>query len=304
MPRFASVRTVIIAAFVLVAGSRAFSAEDYAIKLARADKVGMVEKIKGTYTTHYSVVVTADGKKVKEDSKESTVVVEGEQKILEVAANALASKVSFKVDKCQIIEGGQTTDIVPAGKTIEVTHEPGKKLSTYTVDGTALPDPMAEKLKHFVTVHDPKKPTDDETYGTNARKKVGDTWEPRMDQFLQTLDIANEPIKKEAITAKIKLAEVKSIGGVPSMALEFVVEMPMTQGKMPDAPEWLQIQSGKIAATVTTMMPVDVSGRPQSQTEQMTMSMEMSGTAPDGGPAVVSKVTSTMNAEVTAEIVK
>ena len=46
-------------------------------------------------------------------------------------------------------------------------------------------DEVSEKLKELLSIHDQSKPTDDELFGTNDRKKVGDTWEPRKDLLLR-----------------------------------------------------------------------------------------------------------------------
>jgi hypothetical protein len=294
--------SAILAASLFLASSA--SANDYLIKLERPAKVGDVRRVREIGSERTQTVTTVNGQRTKQEQKEASVKLEGEVKALEVSGRGSVTKLQCVVDKCEVTKDGQTTALVPAGKTITASREFGKEAATYTVDGKEVAAEVAERLNLVLTVGDPTKPDEDETFGTADRKKVGDIWEGNKKVIFNTLKDMKAPVQKEGIETSVRLRDVRTVSGVPCLVIDCSFAVPLTAGaRLPGMPEWMKVQSGKLEMHMQETLPVDIAGKPLAATRHLSMTLTVGGTSPDGSP-VTSTLTRVSHAEGTREYPK
>lgn len=284
------------------------AAEDYAIKLDRPAKVGDTQRVNFTGSDTLSVVTTVKGQKVQEEKKQASVSLEGEQKAVEVSNKGVVTKYTCLVKKCQLTKDGQTSELVAAGKTIEVSHEPGKEHSHFKIDGADVAPETAEQLNIVLSSGDAEKPTDDDTLGTHDRKKVGDSWDVNKDLIAAEFIKMKLPLQKDGVSGQGKLLEVKPVGDITCEFIEFKMAMPFEKGAhMPDMPQWLSLDSGKIDVMMTKVVPVspdqEVTAESPEGVLKMTATMNFAGNSPDGAPVSIS-VTKSMQKQGTTQKIK
>src|SRR4051812_25125045 len=101
------------------------------------------------------------------------VHLEGTVEVLDVNKSGEEAKVTCAVTKCvrQTAEGD--AELIPAGRV--VTAVAGKDKTTFGVDQGTLSDEAREALDLVLRLSDDDGVTDDDMYGADEPKKVGDT---------------------------------------------------------------------------------------------------------------------------------
>ena len=260
----------------------ALAADDYPVKFERPSKVGDRYKLTVTekQTTEQSIKVA--GASPPKQSRELTVTLTGDVKVVAVTEKGRVTKVECAVGKLEVTPaGGQPQEPIVAGKVL-VAERVGKK-KVLSVDGQPVAPPLQQVLNDLLSVDQTDGPGDDAQFGTPDRKKPGDAWDGNADAMRDGAAEAGVPVKKDGASAKIRFTEVKKLDGADAGVFQCDMTAQIDPaGPMPDLPPGVKLESGSMKANNVTVLPLDPTAKGRGDTSDVTIEMTMSGDAPNG----------------------
>ena len=212
-------RTIAGLAFGVLACAPAFG-QDYVIKIDRPYRVG----------EQYRDIISVEETREFEISSQGTVIqqnvaamkarVEADQSILAVDEKGVPTSFTYVIREWEGSLNGQPVTEVEKGMVIEVRME-GGKVSIRHQAGEFSPE-VEQLLQTFLPGDaDAKDKTGmDASFGTDARKKVGDSWPIDAAAAAKTLAETGVVADEKDVTGSVVLQNVHDIGGVPCMRLK------------------------------------------------------------------------------------
>lgn len=196
-------KVLLLAVFLLTA---VCYADDYEVKLDRADKPGDRSSIDLFANQSMNLQVSANGQVIKQQNSQYTLKLTGVLSVTEVDDKNEASKILVKVTQCTKTEKGRGVPFLKEGDEVVVFRENGTTM--ILVNGQTAEDSVAKVLRDVLTVHESSKPTDDDIFGTKNRVKEGEEWP--VDLKLAAADFQSKDItiSEESMTGKAKLNRI------------------------------------------------------------------------------------------------
>lgn len=234
------------------------AAKEYTIKLHRPSKVGEVTEGIVSGTIKESVTVSAEGKVI---NKKETVIeykLEGKDETLAVDDKGRATKFSFTVTKFVQIKDGQEVKIVAPGKVILGERIAKEEVFQFKDSQEPLSAEAIKILKHGGPSVSSGGPTDDEIMGSDKPRKVGDSWDINSElaakDMLQSFGMA---VAKEDIKGQMRIAGAARTNGVD--CLDIRMDLALSPFPLPPGlPDGAKVLSGKLTASSSQLLPVDV----------------------------------------------
>ena len=278
---------------LLAAASGALAADDYAILLTRPEKVGDRYRIDAKGKSRQQQRITLGGKETGNEDKQLEVHLVALATVMAVDDKLEASRVEYRIESCRESSSGRTEEVIPAGSKLIAESRNGE--TAFTIAGRPVAPEVEEALKVVISVHSPDSPTDDEVFGTQARKRVGDKWGINAAGAAQSLSRSGLRVSKEDLKGGVQLDGVRTVDSMK--ALEVSAHFRADKMSM-DAPNGIRIEKSLLEADLSGFVPVDTKSRARlSDKMQMHMSVRMGGPKPDTGEKITIEATMEMSIE-------
>lgn len=242
-------------------------AEDYKIKLDRPEKAGSRYRLNATFSKTEKMTVTANGMVVQNRDRNVNAVLEAVVQNLKVDDKGNVLKKRVTIEKFTDDKGNE---LLKKGQVV-VAETVDKKTKHQLADGGTLEPKALAAVKEIVKTHTGK-PSDDESFGTNKRQKVGDSWKIKSGFAAKELEIP-----ADAIQGTVKLEKVETVGGRKCLRLttrSTVTAFPKAASlkKM-----GIDVKSIDFKITMSGLFPVDLTQQPVSRSAKMTMKADLDG---------------------------
>jgi len=188
---------------------------------------------------------------------EFEVNFQGTATVLETDTSGEAYKVSFTVKKFTRINGDSSVDLVPAGQTITVD---GSQKQSYRVAGHSLNKAAHDAFNVVYSAHKPNSVSDDQVFGTNEQRSVGDKWPLNKSLAAQSAAAdAGISLSPEQLSGSVQFLAVDQIAG--SDCAKVQGEMSAEGFSAKDADSGMYINPGSMKAEFRGCFPFDESAQ-------------------------------------------
>jgi len=227
-------------------------AQDYEIRLTRPDKVG--ERYRATVSTRTvrKMAMSAGGRVLRRESEAFTLELVTDVTVLAIDKRKEASKMSLKIIKLNRVEGEDRKELLPKGTIVVTAIEEGKQV--FRIGERKVDKPLEGALSTLVELRTGEV-TDDETFGTPDRKKVGDSWPINRESAAREFAAQGTPAAAENIKGKTALEKAVKVGDVECLQIRRDVRVKDLKGP---APRGWRMRQSKARMVVTDLIPVDV----------------------------------------------
>ncbi len=275
-------RTVLMSAVLLLAGFQLL-AQDYEIRMSRESKVGEKYELTGTGSTSEDSTITGQGQVLQKQSSFLEAKLEATVTVLAVDSLKRESKVSLVVSRCQAMTNlkADTQDLLPKG-TVVVAQLMANGKPEFQVDGKVVAKDVAKALGLFISLPTGKS-TDDDMFGTQERKKIGDSWS--VNSAKAAADLAEKEIKVSADNVKGQTTVEKLVETDGVKCLRLSCSMEASNVPVPLPPE-LKIEKATLSGTFSGDFPLDLARNRQAESAEITMSVLAKGRPAPEAPAL------------------
>jgi hypothetical protein len=288
------------AASVLLALSVAAPAvsadEGYTVRLARPRKVGDTYRLdaRGMHRTQQRV--TVGGRVVGDEDKQHSVHLVAVAAVLAVDTKSSATRIEYRIESLRASAHGQAEEeVLPAGRKVVAESKNGDTIFT-TDDAVPLTPEAVEILKVVISAHVPESPTDDDIFGTSARKRVGDTWGIHAATAARDLAKSGLSVTPEDLRGTVRLAGVREVGGVK--ALEVAGQLRSDKIGLAAPQGGIQVEKTLMEGDFIGLVPADPQSRVMlSDSFHMRFSAQMGSQKPDTGERITVSISMEMSLE-------
>lgn len=254
--------------------------EGHTIKLHRPAKVG--EQLRVEISGSESNTMTRKvGDMEDSEEKKWSAKLKGIVTVLKVNKVGSVVQIKLKVDSFTITEGKFTEAALEKGTVIKGEKKDDKdqfelwdeesKLGVPLQEGT-----MMEALNLFFPLNDlEEKNTDDDAFGTDEKKQVGDSWKINSKALADMAKSEKVKIDPKNVTGKVSLVSVVKAEG--HKCLEIKGAFTVKGLKTPVGfPRNLRVTKSEMSGRAHSKIPVDISLPAIEDNMVMTMIMEIS----------------------------
>jgi hypothetical protein len=227
-------------------------AEDYEIRLHRPRKAGQTYRLNVSGSDHSQMSMDINSKPEKRDTEDMTIDFESIVTILEVGKKGNPVKESHRIVRCNRAENGARIALVPTGS-ILVASKVNEKYQ-FTLEGKE-PSPEAKEAFEMAISLDDSDSTEDDAFGTKARKKIGDSWPINAEVAAAELSSSELGFKKENFSGNVTLAGIGIKDTIPCLMISGVVMV--NQFDFPISPE-IYTDRSQGSFTFTSKYPLDL----------------------------------------------
>jgi len=281
---------------VSVAAPAVAADESYSVRLARPKKVGDTYRLdaKGMHRTQQRIIV--GGQLVGEEDKKQSVHLVAVATVLAVDTKSSATRIEYRIESLKASSSSLAEEeVLPAGRRIVAESKNGD--TAFTTDSPVPLTPEAvEALKVVISAHVPESPTDDDIFGTNAKKHVGDTWGINAATAARDLAKSGLSVTAEDLKGTVRLASVREAGGIK--ALEVSGDLRSDKIGLAAPQGGILVEKTLMEGDFSGLVPADPQSRVQlSDTFHMRFSAQMGGRKPDTGEKITVDISMEMSLE-------
>lgn len=259
-------------------------AEDFQIKMTRPDTRGGKRYTEITASESTKVVMTADGQTVKDETHEYVLNLNGVETILEVGKNKQATKLSFKVTRCNKVENGKTLEVLKEGDEIIASRQDGK--NQYMVNDKPAAEDVAALLGKALRIGSPDRASDDDILGTKNRVKVGDEWPVNAKLAASDFKSTGLTVLPENVSGTAKLTKIGS--DQDGKYQEISVKIKLSHVEMPLGE--LKADQSEMTATFLGHFPLDPMKQKTFEQTEMNIVVAASGDITKDDKTVAAKM--------------
>lgn len=253
------------------------AAEDFAIRLVPAEKVGLKYQVTGRLNEFGRQTLVMEGNPTRQEAVTNIWNFEGKVEVLEVdSERQVATKMTIAVKKMTLSQNGTSKEVLPEGSVITGSLKDGKK--AFEVNGQALEASASRALKEFIYMYDKNESTDDVIYGTKDRKKVGDAWPINVEAARKALTDKDVNVTDDDLSGQTKVEAIEEVDGQKCIKVTGTM---MLKKLMPKLPPGLVFQKGEGQTKVTTHYSLKDNRRVQAVLDYK-MQIKANGTSPNG----------------------
>jgi len=270
---------------LLASGAVSLSAADFGICLHRPESVGDRTVVHATGLSFQLVRILVDG--VQQPNRDEKIAVDFEvaAEVQGVTPAGKPTKIKLVIRKAQAGPETPSEALLPADAVVVVERVNGK---TAFVDdkGAAYPKPVHQALSIVFSIGDGST-NDDQVFGTNEKKKPGDTWPVAADFAVQKLRDEGLPVDLANVKGTVSFLGLVKDGGVECQNLS--ASMQMKDVAFP-LPRGLKTTSSNLEIVFAGHFPVDITKPRTQQSMSMDTQVEAAGKVPghDGTEKAVS----------------
>jgi hypothetical protein len=256
----------------------ALDAQNYAIRMSTPVHAGQTYAVSASGSR---LDKTSIGDRVL-NSAEYHVNFQGGATILEVDGKGRPVKVSFTVERLTKIEGGMTIDLLKPGNVVMADSSLPQPI--FLKDGT-MEEPVRAAFQLVYSTHQSGDVTDDEIFGTEQAKEVGDSWPINAALASESLKDAGITVAPEHLSGKVSLVGKDKIGMVD--CLDLSGEFRAQNVALKQVPPGVTVDGASVQAVFRGCFPVEISQL--SHTEGADMLMQMRLTSKEGVKADITR---------------
>jgi hypothetical protein len=180
---------------------------------------------------------------------------QGLAEVLEIDGNNAGTKIAFTVERFTKTGDGKTADLLEPGSVIIADERAKQPIS---LKGGTMDENVREA---FLLVHSLSKEgdaTDDDIFGTNERKTIGDSWSINVERALNSLKREGITVQPGHLSSTVKLLGKDKIASPECLDLraELAAEGIFSTGLPPDA----TVDESKVQAIFHGCFPIEKSG--------------------------------------------
>lgn len=240
------------------------SAAEYKIRLHRPFAVGAEFRQSTASEQTFRSSAAAGSRSLKQDRKSAKAEFESTVKVLAVDAKGQITKAQHTVQKCTLAAGGEKRSLMPSA-TIVIAAA-GKTDSEFLVDGLP-PNPEQKQALSMTVFLNKTEHTADDMFGTDAPKKVGESWPISSDRFSivfgeQALQGNKEPIRGESF-----LEGVVALGNIQCLEISSKV---MLKNQPIPVPPSAKVKNALAVFRASGKFPIDTALGPLEENTEIT----------------------------------
>jgi hypothetical protein len=290
---------VLICLIALLACSHVF-AQDYEIRMTRAAEAGERYELIASGSSSEQMTMSSQGQVLRKNKKFISAKLEGIVTVLEVDELKREKKLSLLVSKSVMYTNvnDKEEEALPKGTQIIAQRRDGKK--EFLIDGKIANEDIAKMLDLFITFP-ATQATDDDIFGTNERKKVGDSWAVNSVNALKDLASDGIVVDLAKIEGSTKLERIVEVEGIKCLLLSASIEV---SGVVPPLPSGLTVEKSNVSAIIAGEFPLDISIRPLSQIQNMMLEVVAKGKSSPDAPEVTLFMDSRRSGNIKSRLIK
>ena len=263
--------------------------QEYEIRMHRPVKVGEKFRITVAAKELRETSVTANGNPVRSEKEDRSVKFNGVVEILEVEAKGRPVKISATVEKLVKNEAGASSEVAPKDAVIVVSLDGRKQV--YQINGMPAGADIGKALDIVFSLSK-SGVTDDDVFGTNEKKKSGESWS--INSALAKKDFAESfGLHVEDLTGKVTFDGVVNRAGGEALKLS----VGMTLKAIPPMPPNFVVDQASAEARLEGEFPVDVTRQRPTESMSMKMNITAHGETPNGDKIVLTMSTEKLSQE-------
>jgi hypothetical protein len=272
---------ILLAGFVLLSTAMA---EDYQILWTRPSHTGQKIQIAGTASDSEKTVLSGAVSRTEEKAYE--VGLKALEEVLEVDVAKRPCKASLVIDKFVMKNNDAETELLPKGAKILATA--GEEKTVFEMDGKPVDARVNQALSLLIALDgNSKKPTDDEMYGSKARRKVGERWPVHKESLISSLRAQGMDVRAEDVAGTVTLR--KAIKEKEGKSLLLTMKLDLRNLKMPDS-QGFTVKSASSTVEGIMLAPTDIDRGILTEFQKATRTIEGKGLSKDGKEISVESV--------------
>ena len=275
-----------------VAMASAASAQDYAIRLSRPNRVGQKLHISALGGQGETSILRIGDRPPRKSVRGFQVELDTFVTVLAIDPKGEPSEVSCAIEKCVLIRGKRREELFPKGTVVSASVR--DKREVFEVDGEAVAPQAAQALRLILSLAKGTA-SDDEVFGARERKRVGQSWPINAAVAARDLAKVGVRCRKEDVAGKVALLGVAEVEGIPCLRIRATMDF---RKVAPPLPRGLEVQAGRCQVRLSGAFPVDTSKPgPLESRMGMVMSFRAKGRPNPKGPPI--EIVSTTKRSVT-----
>ena len=264
-------------------------AQDYAIKLHRPQAVGLKYHLSASGRSTRTQVLKSGDKILQNESVKFAVECECAVTVLAVDDKGKPSKLSLQIEKLTRTDDAGAKELVSKGGIVTVSMKDEVEVSE--MDDRRLPLPAQEAITVILPL-DPNGPTDDELFGTTARKKPGDHWDVNTDLMAKDLLRRRATAGTADLSGTVTLEKVARVGTTECLQISGSVDC---SKYIPAVPSEVKVEKGFLKISFSEKLPVVVSMPALEMTQSANIGYTMKGRPDPTGDEMTIDVGGTLN---------
>jgi|GEM_PF-2738929 len=251
----------------------AAATDEYRISLSRPNKAGDTFHMSCEGYELNKIVATINGEVADNVSEKTGIEFDGNIQVINVDSNKTPSSLNITIGKLiKIQDVSKTAFIRDEVKTpllikgTVVTASVVKYKDVFFIDKMPVDDDI-QKMLSMVIELGKNRPTDDEVFGSQVPRKVGDTWEINKQKTLEGILDRGELFDKNDIEGTATLKDILMVNGKKCLNVNALIRInninpPMSPG--------IVVKKATFKANYSGIFPVDASTDRLEEREEMT----------------------------------
>ena len=269
--------------FTIGVSSTLLAQQEYEIHLDRPVKPGDHCRLSVLGKGFEEMVIEADGQVQMHTKDEFSVEYFAAREVVAVERAGRPIRVSDVIEKLSLIRGANRMELAKPGSVLVASIEGKKK--RFEIDGQPVGAESAKALEIVIDISRGGA-TDDDIFGTERRKKPGDSWD--MNRAMAAYDlVVRSNVEARNLNGKVTLESVtqEKNGGILNITCHVTGDATLLE-----LPPLVTSCHGPFKARFSGKYPVDVSLRCPETKSEMSVLFEGDGQARNGTPAHVTGV--------------
>ena len=265
-----------IAVLLLLASQFATSAQDYKVQFDFPWKVGDKFRIHSTGGETNQFNVTQNGAALQQRATRQTWELDAEVTVTGVSGRNMANNIEIVVTKFVASNQGRPAVTPQKNTTLLGSVMDGKE--QFTIGGAPAEKDIHKMLKRIFDL-DEGGATNDESFGTKERKRVGDEWKANTEVMAKDAGREGLTLSPSDISALTKLTQLGPVDG--KNCLHVIVTGDVKNIK-PPTPKDMAVKEAGMKLKISAAIPVDLKTPELALRQSMSMRMVMQSTRQPG----------------------
>ncbi len=254
--------------------------QTYVVRFNRPMKTGETFRQVSQATENQKISLSAAGNVVQQKDDTVNVAFASRARVDAVNEKGRPTKLSHVIEKLEQTLGDQKAVVLQPGDVVVATGQANQV--QFTVNDSPVA-PELEKLLSMVIAVDTGQPTEDELFGSEQPRKIGETWPISGELAASTMQKMEIQIDPQNVSGEAKLEEAK-VEGQPAM---LVMSGKMTiKDLKPAGLQGMELSKSSANLHYTTTAPADPAAHNQDETKVYDLSFDAGRAASPDSPAI------------------
>lgn len=251
LPLFRAAAMAAACSYAAAAAAQAPPAETFEIRLNRSAPVGSRVRLTVEGARHQTVRATTAGQTVADRVEDLRVHFRAVARVVAPAPGGRVRHSEYVIERFESVDEHGSHVLARRGQVLSVIRGTRRSELVATLDGLPLQPTTRVALGLVVSLSNGGG-SDDEVFGTTARRAVGDSWP--MNAELGQRDLAQSLGGVTSLTGQTRLERRVTVRRVP--CLELVTTLNGAITSLPDLPPGSTIRAGTLRMSMRETLPV------------------------------------------------